>query len=111
MKKLNRVLFVWLALAALASAVCLLVYVVAQQTWRTSANDPQIQLARDAAAALAAGRAVETVVPRESVDMERSLAPFLIVLDADGKVLAASASLRGSVPGVPKGVLDYVRDR
>jgi len=111
MKKLNRVLFVWFALAALASAVCLLVYVVAQQTWRTSANDPQIQLARDAAAALAAGRAVETVVPRESVDMERSLAPFLIVLDADGKVLAASASLRGSVPGVPKGVLDYVRDR
>jgi len=111
MKKLNRVLFAWLALAALASAVCLLVYVVAQQTWRTAANDPQIQLARDAAAALAAGRAVEAVVPREAVDMERSLAPFLIVFDADGKVLAASASLRGSVPVVPKGVLDYVRDR
>ena len=111
MKKLNRVLVAWLTLAALASAVCLLVYVVAQQTWRTSANDPQIQLARDAAAALAAGRAADTVVPRESVDMERSLAPFLIVLDADGKVLAASASLRGSVPGVPKGVLEYVRNR
>jgi hypothetical protein len=111
MPRFNRVLFAWLTLAVLASAVCLLVYVVAQQTWRTSANDPQIQLARDAAAALAAGRAVETVVPRETVDMERSLAPFVIVFDANGKVLAASATLRGNVPGVPKGVLDYVRER
>jgi len=111
MTKLNRVLLAWLTVAALASAICLLVYVVAQQTWRTSANDPQIQLARDAAAALAAGRDTAAVVPHESVDMERRLAPFLIVFDANGKVLAASGFLRGQVPGVPKGVLDYVRAR
>lgn len=109
--RLNRILFAWITLAALASAVCLLVYVVAQQTWRTAANDPQIQLARDAAAALAAGHAVETVVPRDPVDMERSLAPFLIVFDANGKVQASSGMLRGNVPLVPKGVLDSVRDR
>jgi hypothetical protein len=111
MTKLNRVVFAWLTLAALASAVCLLVYVVAQQTWRVAANDPQIQLARDAAAALAAGRTADSVVPRDMVDMERSLAPFLIVFDANGQVLAASATLRGQVPGVPKGVLDRVRAR
>jgi hypothetical protein len=111
MPKLNRVLFTWVTLGALATAVSLLVYLVAQQTWRTSANDPQIQLARDAADALGAGRAVESVVPRETVDMERSLAPFLIVLDANGRVLAASGRLRGHVTGIPKGVLDYVRDR
>src|SRR5579859_7670446 len=102
MPKLNRVLFAWLTLAALASAVSLLVYVVAQQTWRTVANDPQIQLARDAAAALAAGGPAESVVPRETVDMARSLAPFVIVLDANGQVLAASGTLGGHVPGVPK---------
>jgi len=111
MTKWNRVLFAWLTLAALASAMCFLVYFVAQQTWRTTANDPQIQLARDAAAALAAGRAPDTVLPRETVDMERSLAPFLIVFDARGQVLAASGTLRGHVPGLPKGVLDYVRER
>jgi len=109
MLRFNRVLFAWLALAALASAICFLVYIVAQQTWRTAANDPQIQVARDAAAALAAGRPVEAVVPRESIDMEGSLATFLIVLDANGKVLASSGTLRGHVPGVPKGVLDHVR--
>jgi hypothetical protein len=111
MRKLNRVLVAWLTLAALASAISLLVYVVAQQTWRTAANDPQIQLARDAAAALAAGRPAEAVVPHETVDMERSLAPFLIVLDANGQVLASSGELGGHVPGVPKGVLDVARTR
>jgi hypothetical protein len=111
MTKWNRAIFAWLTLAGLASAVCFLVYVVAQQTWRIAANDPQIQLARDTAAALAAGQPPESVVPRDAVDMERSLAPFLIVFDAKGQVLAASGRLRGQVPGMPKGVLDYVRDR
>src|SRR6516225_1043100 len=111
MTKWNRAFFAWLTLAGLASAVCFLVYFVAQQTWRTTANDPQIQLARDAAAALAAGRAPDTVMPRETVDMERSLAPFLIVFGTSGQVLAASGTLRGHVPGIPKGVLDYVRER
>lgn len=106
---MNRLMFAWLALGALATAVCLLVYVVEQQTWRTTANDPQIQLARDAAAALAAGRPVETLVAHDAVDMERSLAPFLIVFDADGKIVASSGTLRGHVPVIPAGVFAWVR--
>ena len=101
----------WLTLAALATAVCFLVYVVQQQTWRAAANDPQIQMARDAAAALAAGKTVDAVVPHDTVDMERSLAPFIIVFDAKGAVLGASGALRGNVPRLPAGVLDYVRNR
>ncbi len=107
--KINRVMFAWATLGALTTAVCFLVYLVAQQTWRASANDPQIQLARDAAAGMAAGKSAETVVGRDAVDMERSLAPFLIVFDGDGKILAASGTLRGQVPGVPKGVFESVR--
>jgi hypothetical protein len=106
---MNRLMFAWLALGALATAVCLLVYLVEQQTWRTSANDPQIRLARDAAAALAAGRPVETLVAHDAVDMERSLAPFLIVFDADGKIVASSGTLRGHVPVIPAGVFASVR--
>lgn len=110
MLKDNRVLFAWLTLAALTTAVCLLVYIVAQQTWRTAANDPQIQMARDAAAALAAGKTVDAVVPHDTVDMEHSLAPFLIVYDEKGTVLRASGALRGNVPVPPRGVLEYARD-
>jgi len=111
MPKLNRALFTWLTLAALATAVCSLVYFVQQQTWRAVANDPQIQMARDAAAALAAGKTVDTVVPKDTVDMERSLAPFFIVFDEKGAVLGASGALRGNVPRLPGGVLDNVRSR
>jgi hypothetical protein len=110
MARFNRILYTWISLGALATAVCLLVYLVAQQMWRQSANDPQLQLARDAAAALAAGTAPGAVVPRESVDMERSLAPFLIVFDGGGKVVTASGRLRGNVPLIPPGVLQHVRD-
>src|SRR5262249_10218057 len=111
MARLHRVLFTWTCLGALATAVCLLVYLVAQQVWRQSANDPQIQLAPDAAAALAARKPPDAVVPKEMVDMERSLAPFLIVLDGSGKVVTASGGLRGNVPVVPRGVLAFVREK
>jgi hypothetical protein len=111
MSKMNRLMFAWVALGALATAISFLVYLVAQQTWRRSADDPQIQLARDAAAALAAGRPVDAVVAHDAVDMERSLAPFLIVFDADGKIAGASGTLRGHVPAVPAGVFASVRQR
>jgi hypothetical protein len=41
--------------------------------------------------------------------MERSLAPFLIVFDADGKIVGGSATLRGHVPAIPAGVFASVR--
>jgi hypothetical protein len=41
--------------------------------------------------------------------MSRSLAPFLIVLDDSGKVLASSATLRGATRSVPQGVLTHAR--
>ena len=72
------------------------------------ANDPQIQMAEDAASALMPGANVESVVPSAKVEIADSLAPFLIVFDKSGKVLASSASFHGAVPAYPAGVLDYV---
>jgi len=106
----RRIILRWLQLAGLATALCLLVYVVAQQIGRHTANDPQIQMARDAAILLESGSTPESVLPAAHVDMSRSLAPFLIVLDDGGKVLAASATLRGAQRSVPDGVLTSVRD-
>jgi hypothetical protein len=53
----------WLLLSSLATVLCLLLYLVAQQIWRQLANDPQLQMARDAAAALADGQSPDAVVP------------------------------------------------
>ena len=58
-------------------------------------------MARDAAVLLESGQAPESVLPAARIDMSRSLAPFVIVLDDGGKVVASSATLRGATRGGP----------
>ncbi len=106
----RRILLRWLQLGGVASACCLLVWVAAQQVWRQDANDPQIQMARDAAARLASGQAVDTIVPATTVDAAQSLAPFLTVFDDKGAIVASSGRVRGAITSVPAGVLDHVRE-
>jgi hypothetical protein len=105
----RRVLVRWVQLAAVATPLSLMVYIAAQQIGRQMANDPQIQLAGDARAALAAGASVESVVPTAQVDIRRSLAPWVTVLNDSGTVIASSARMRGEMRSVPQGVLDHAR--
>jgi hypothetical protein len=83
---------------------------MAVQIERQDANDPQVQLAEDGAAALEKGRSISQVVPADTIDVAHSLAPFVIVLDDAGKPLASSGLLDAQVPIPPPGVLAFVRD-
>jgi hypothetical protein len=105
----RRVLVTWLRLAGLATATALTIYVVTQQVWRVSADDPQVEIARGTAMALEQGQSPVDVVPSRAVPMDRSLATFVTVLDDSGRVLASSGRLRGEPRAVPSGVLDHVR--
>ncbi len=109
MQRVWSILKQWLPLAAISVVVCGLVYVVAQQVLRQSANDPQIQMAEDAAAALAAGTPAAELAPPGQVELSQSLAPAVMIFDDQGQVLASSARLHGEVPSLPAGLLDYVR--
>jgi len=84
-------------------------YFISQQVLRMSANDPQIQLAEDAAQRLNAGEDVARILPDHKVDMAASLAPFVIVYDNVGRPVASSASLGGATPTPPHGVFEFVR--
>ena len=86
-------------------------YLISQQVLRMSANDPQIQMAEDAAQRLNVGEEAARVVPDRAVDMAASLAPFVIVYDNSGRPLTSSASLDGTTPTPPRGVFDFVRSR
>lgn len=110
MSKVRSILRHWLPIATAVTALCGLVYLAVQQELRQSANDPQIQLAEDAADALALGGAADGVVPRSEIDVARSLAPFMIVYDDQGEAVASSGILHGQIPSLPAGVLDYVRE-
>jgi hypothetical protein len=109
MPKLARVAVLWVPFAGVITILCGMVYLTVQQSLRQSANDPQIQMAEDAAGALARGAAEETVLPATQVDIATSLSPFAIVFNTRGDVVAASGRLHGRNLQLPPGVLDRVR--
>ena len=97
-------------LTTLVSALALMTYVVGQQVMRHDANDPQIQMASDAAAEMAGGASAQSVVPAHTVDLAQSLSPFVIVYDDSGTPVASSGNLHGKTPRPPAGVFNSVRD-
>jgi hypothetical protein len=99
----------WLPLAIASTIIMLTLYATVQQNYRQTANDPQIQLAEDGANVLANGLAPATLVGNVHVDMAKSLAPFVIIYDDSGKLLASSGFLNGQVPVLPVGVFEYTR--
>jgi hypothetical protein len=109
MQKIKTIIKVWLPFAVTISAFCALTYASVQQAYRQGANDPQIQMAEDGAAAMNNGAPVEAVVPSTLVDVEHSLSPFIILYDANGQVVKSSGLMGGSTPKLPAGVLDNAK--
>lgn len=99
--------FVWFIAVFVLTAAALLAYAAAQQALRLSANYPQVQMAQDGAASIAAGKSAESVAAGDKVNIAASLAPFVIVYDAGGNVVASSGLLNGEAPKIPAGVLEY----
>lgn len=100
---------VWLPFAVVITAFCGLTYLVTQQSYRMSANDPQIQMAEDISTALTKGETADSVLSEDTVNIASSLAPFVIVYDANAHVIGSTAVLSKSTPDLPVGVLNYVR--
>jgi hypothetical protein len=107
--RLRLAILVFLPLAVVATGLAGLVYLVAQQDGRWLANEPQVQLAEDAAARLDAGGAPGDQVGPAPVDIARSLAPFVVVYGTAGTILATDGTLDGQPPAVPAGVLASAR--
>jgi hypothetical protein len=101
----RRAAAVWVPLAIATTVMAGLVYGAVQQSLRTGADDPQRQIAEDAAARLSSGARPEDVATGPSVDLAASLAPFTIVYGADGGVVASTGLLDGRAPTPPEGVL------
>ncbi len=105
----RRFLSFFLPAAVVATLACLLIAGAIQQDLRQGANDPQQQFAEDAVSRLNAGTAPSSVVSSSRVDVGTSLAPFVVVYDATGNVLATDGQLDGTAPVPPIGVLDTAR--
>lgn len=103
-------LFPWLGASLVVLIIFGTVYATVQQSQRRDANYPQIQLAEDKAADLDSGTKPGKLV-HGRVNMKRSLAPFTIIYDRFGKVVAGSGYLDGKIPVVPIGVLTAAKGK
>jgi len=106
---IRTIFFPHVAAAILATGICLLVYSAVQQGYRTGANDPQIQIANDAALKLKQGKPVTAIMPADTVDMEQSLATFVQVYSSNNGLVASSGVIGNQAPSVPAGVLEKAR--
>ncbi len=109
MLPMKNILRNWLPLAVVITILLGATYGTIQQALRISANDPQIQIAEDAANALTNGQSIGSVVPAAKIDIAQSLAPYVVVFDDSGKAIASSGFLRNQLPALPTGVFEYVR--
>ncbi len=81
-----------------------------QQSLRMTANDMPLQLAQDGAQALRGGDVPASLVRNDpTVDIGKSSAPFVMVIDDKGFVLESSGVLDNKPLTVPQGVFDRAR--
>jgi hypothetical protein len=95
-----------------AAAVTLMFFTIAvavQQSYRQTANDPQIEMAESAAAAMLTGATASTVTTPQLGDIATSLKPYLIVYDETETPVASDMQLHGTVPKPPSGSFAYTK--
>ena len=96
----------WVYGAAIVTALTGMLYLAVQQNYRQNGNDPQMQLAEDAAAKIEAGTQIDQVIPTTKVDITNSLSPWLAFYNNAGAPLLSQGELNGAPPTFPQGLLD-----
>lgn len=99
----------WVYGALIISASFALVGVVAQQSYRQSANDPQVQIANDATIALQSSAAILDLIPKQRVQIDLSLKDFLVIYDTEGNPIAGNGYIGEKLLVVPKGVFEAAK--
>jgi hypothetical protein len=97
-----------LSAIAIITIIVGLVYGTVQQTYRTSANDPQTQIVQELRTRLEFGKSIDMYLKNDTVDLENSLGMFIETFDKNGQPLQSNALLDGKLPKLPSGVLQYV---
>jgi len=112
-EKMNKYALIfrsWFGYAAMMTLVCILVYITVQQVYRSSANDPQLQMAQDVAIAINKSVDPKSLPATQTgIEISEGLSPYVLVFDPSGNIVAGSATLNGKVLRIPQGVIDYIR--
>ncbi len=102
--------YAWsVAAIVIVTMLCALLYASVQFVMRSNADDPQVQMAEDAAHRLERGEEPLSIVGKENIDATKSLAPFLSIFDKEGMLRASSGLRDQSIGTPPAGVFEYAK--
>ncbi len=87
------------------------IYATVQQSYRQSANDPQIELAEDITQMLETGIEPSSVIigTKIDIDIARSLAPYVTIFDQSGTPIVSTGLLDNQMPTLPYGVFEHAQ--
>lgn len=111
MKLIKNIFIFWVVIMFLVTFTCLLIYTVTQQSIRLGANDLPVNLATETSIKLEKGLSDKNAVPNQTIDISKSLEPFVMIFDKDKNLIATSARMGNAQPTFVKGVLDSVDKR
>lgn len=89
--------------------ICLLhvlIYATGQHIYRSSANEPQWQLANSFAQKLSSGKPLPAYFSSDVVELDKTLEPFVILYDASKTPVKTTVSLNGKTPTLPPSVFE-----
>lgn len=107
MKRLS--FFNYLLLLSCVTIIFVVIYVTVQQTYRTGADDPQIQITSDIKSRLHDGKNINQYL-NDTINISESLSPFVTLYDAKEKPLRSSGYLNEKPPQLPGGVFDFAKN-
>lgn len=112
MNRKGQLFGIWLILAIMCTGVVGFPTIAIQQVYRQNANDPQVEITQEVAAAIQRGIPRDQIIgPTGTVDMSTSLSPFIAIYDENAKVVGSSGKLNNENPVPPSGVFDAVKQK
>jgi len=105
MKEINFITH--FAVFMIITVLCGLIYVTVQQSHRTSANDPQLQIALDLKNAIETNRSTVKWMAGDTIELSKSLSVFNTFYNTNGEPVKSTGFLDGQLPRIPKTVLDF----
>jgi hypothetical protein len=95
-----------LAAIAIVTILSTLIYVSVQQTHRSVANDPQLQIAGDISTRLKNGGLINSWFDNDITEISQSLSVFSILYNDKNEPVLSTGVLHGKMPSLPSGVFN-----
>lgn len=119
MKKISLLVFIWSMSLVVITLTTITVYFGLWQSHKLAFNDQQVEVVDSAQQALQSGSAPAQIIPRlpangsatvaSMPDVRKSLAPFVMVLDKEGRALESNTTYDGRFITVPAEMLESAR--